>query len=424
MAHIFGTQQAASALRHLAEESARRHQELEDMAEEPARVDSDEENGSDSPYLDAFIERGGSAAVMEMTNQSANEFQTLWSSISGTVLSNYNVGRGRKSSITGKDSLFMTLTVLKAGGQWDVLAKLFGMKGPTFERHILNFIAIIHRELYSKYVEKLEQDWTMQKLAECGHQFEHHPSARYATDVTFQHSNRPGGNLQEAKKDFSGKHHLYGKKVEVSVLPNGLALGCTKHFPGATSDIDIFMSNKDWHLQQVRKTRDERRERDNDTLSSRYPRLWAILCDKGYQGLANILRAIHPKKKPPMCLLTLEEERANRDISSDRIIVENYFGRLCGLWNVISAKWRWDSKHYDMIFMMCVALTNFHIGNQPLRQSDRELFNKMKNKHYHIGNEAAQKRRSVQASYRERRRRRLNVQFSSGFSGTDEPNGA
>lgn len=416
----FNTQHAASALRHLAEESARRQQELREVPKNALRAESDEEKGSESPYLDAFIERGGSAAVLEMTNFSAAEFQTLWSSVSEHILTTYNVGRGRKSPIGGKDTLFMVLTVLKNGGHWDILAKLFHMKGPTFERHILNFINIIHDVLYSIYVEKLEEKWTMQNLRECSYRFENHPSARYATDVTFHHSNRPGGNLQEAKRYFSGKHHLYGKKVEMYVFPNGLPLGCTKHFPGATADIDIFMSNKEWHLQQLRKTRDERQDIDNDHLSSKYPRLWALLCDKGYQGLAEILRAIHPKKKPALGMLSIDDERFNRDVSADRILVENYFGRLCGLWNKVSSKWRWDDKQYDKIFMTCVALSNFHIGYQPLRQADLDLFDKFKNRHYEIGKESAQKRRREQASYRERRRRRLNMQFSTSYSASED----
>ena len=43
--------------------------------------------------------------------------------------------------------------------------------------------------------------------------------ARYATDVTFQQSFRASGSVQEGKRGFSGKHKLYGFKVEMSVVP-------------------------------------------------------------------------------------------------------------------------------------------------------------------------------------------------------------
>lgn len=43
--------------------------------------------------------------------------------------------------------------------------------------------------------------------------------AMYATDVTFQQSFGPSGNLAEGKNYYSGKHLLYRYKVEVSVFP-------------------------------------------------------------------------------------------------------------------------------------------------------------------------------------------------------------
>lgn len=65
-----------------------------------------------------------------------------------------------------------------------------------------------------------------------GQKFTKYPSERYATEVTFQLANRLSGNMQEGKVNFSGKHIGYGFKVEVSVLPTGIALGCSKHYQG------------------------------------------------------------------------------------------------------------------------------------------------------------------------------------------------
>lgn len=55
-----------------------------------------------------------------------------------------------------------------------------------------------------------------------GVKFGNYPTAHYATDVTFQQANCPSVNIQEEKKYYSGKHKLYGFKVEVSVLANSL----------------------------------------------------------------------------------------------------------------------------------------------------------------------------------------------------------
>ena len=106
--------------------------------------------------------------------------------------------------------------------------------------------------------------------------------ARYATHVTFHQSNRPRGNHEEAKGHFSGKHKMYGYKTEVSVLPNGLEIGASRHFMGSVADVDIFYDNIEWHREELRKSSEERNVTDVGLLIERFPRYWAVLMDKGY----------------------------------------------------------------------------------------------------------------------------------------------
>ena len=165
----------------------------------------------------------------------------------------------------------------------------------------------------------------------------HFSFARYATDVNFQMCNRRSGNMQEGKKYFSGKQKLYGYKIEVSVLPNGLDLECTEHFKGSVSDLEIFKEHHDFHKANLKKARSERESKDLGFGAGDYPTQRALLADKGYQGGAEIVRLIRPKKQLPNAGLSVDNERFNRNISSDRTIVENY-GRACGFWNVMSSK--------------------------------------------------------------------------------------
>ena len=88
--------------------------------------------------------------------------------------------------------------------------------------------------------------------------FKYYPCVRYATDVTFQQSNRPSGSLEEGKEFYSGKHKLYGYKVEVSVLPIRLAIQCTDHFPGSVADINIFHKDMDFHKLALAKSDQEK----------------------------------------------------------------------------------------------------------------------------------------------------------------------
>lgn len=67
----------------------------------------------------------------------------------------------------------------------------------------------------------------------------------YVKDVTFQQSNRPSGIMEEGKAYYSGRNNLNWYKVEVCILPNGLNIGCSKNYPGAIADIDIFAKMKE-----------------------------------------------------------------------------------------------------------------------------------------------------------------------------------
>lgn len=67
-----------------------------------------------------------------MTNVSQMEFDAIWNALSQFITTNYNVGRGRKSPRKANDVLLMTFVVLKHGGQWDFLGRMFNIKGPTF----------------------------------------------------------------------------------------------------------------------------------------------------------------------------------------------------------------------------------------------------------------------------------------------------
>ena len=62
--------------------------------------------------------------------------------------------------------------------------------------------------------------------------------------------------------------------------------------------------------------------------------MWAVLVDKGYQGSQSFIRAIHPKKKPIRGNLTVEDTQRNIRVSSDRVLVETYFGRVTALWKI------------------------------------------------------------------------------------------
>ena len=358
-----------------------------------------------------------------MTNFEPAEFEEIWLLVEEFISQNYNVGRGKKSEVTGKDALFMLMTVLKYGGQWDMLARIFLMKGPTFERLITRFARLVSEQLYKIFVVDLTGPISMRTLRETNSTFREFPEALYAVDVTFQQSFRPSGSINEGKIFFSGKHKLYGLKVEVSVLPNGLAMSCSDHFPGSISDLEIIQRRQDWHKRRSRKKGDDNELTENGLFYNIYKKRWALLADEGHQGFGIFLRAILPERKPPRGVLSISEEAFIRRIARDRSIVENYFGRLCTLWTLLSAKWRWNHSIYDDFFKLGVALTNAHIKNFPLRAEDQEMSNRMKNRLRHIAHQAQQRRTAALQRYRNRRRERLDSQFRRvQFRNSDDSN--
>ena len=107
---------------------------------------------------------------------------------------------------------------------------------------------------------------------------------------------------------------------------------------------------------------------DNGELQNTFPDQWALLADKGYAGGDRDIRAIIPKNGNR---LSATDNSRNRNIFACRIIVENFFGRLKMLWKIMHDRFRLSHDWYDKIVRICVALTNFHIDLNPLREDDR-----------------------------------------------------
>ena len=130
---------------------------------------------------------------------------------------------------------------------------------------------------------------------------------------------------------------------------------------------------------------------------------WSVMADKGYIGLQNQVRAVIPKRKPRERELTRSEKMENLKIASSRIIVENFFGRVCSLWSISHKTFTWNHDLYDDVVSVCFALTNYHILSNPLRSTDSELFCNIR-KHYLVM-ARKQSRDAVKRRVKHKRRR-------------------
>lgn len=116
-----------------------------------------------------------------------------------------------------------------------------------------------------------------------------------------------------------------GTKQRLRMPPNGLAVFVSAPKPGAIHDFSIFQDNVEFYKDFLKKRPMDRTITDNGELKDKYPDSWACLMDKGYQGAAELVRAILPKRGRN---LGEEDESRNDKIAKSRVICENFYGRL------------------------------------------------------------------------------------------------
>ena len=181
---------------------------------------------------------------------------------------------------------------------------------------------------------------------------------------------------------------------------------------GFISDVDIFYENMGWHKAEPQKSPEERNVTDVGPFIEPFSRYWAVLMDKGYQGAAREFRAINPVKKPKGRDLARAQLNADRQFSSDRIIIENFFGRRYTLRMLMANKWRW-AEEIRHVFQFTMAMTNAHVLHHPLIDEDGNKRRQIINRRCHIMESTTVKRRCVQERYRARRRARIEQRLRS-----------
>lgn len=177
------------------------------------------------------------------------------------------------------------------------------------------------------------------------------------------------------------------------MLENGLAIGASQKYPGSVSDFDIFQRKKGLLLQQLKKKSSDRNMKDHWMFREEHRRMWKMIVKKGYQGILEILRGIKPVRRCPNQHLSIADLAISWKLSSEGAVVENYFGRLCGLWTLLSSTWRWYEVAYADLFKWGPELTNYHVQWKDLRADGNERFKNARNLLLPIVNDQIEKRR-------------------------------
>ena len=85
-----------------------------------------------------------------------------------------------------------------------------------------------------------------------------------------------------------------------------------------------------------------------------------VSVDSGYQGIAKIhSNSLLPKKRNKKNPLTDEDKKVNREISSERVEIENVFGEI-KRFRIIAEKYRNRRKRFGLRFAIIAAIFNKH----------------------------------------------------------------
>ncbi|RHY39850.1 hypothetical protein DYB30_009111 [Aphanomyces astaci] len=145
---------------------------------------------------------------------------------------------------------------------------------------------------------------------------------------------------------------------------------------------------------------------DHGELSNQFRGSWACLVDMGYIGIQHSLRGIHPKRRPVNGSLGASDLERNHAISSDRVIVENFFGRVCLMWQVSYSTFTWSEKNYTAIQRTTFALTYFHLSLMPLRREDEAFYGLVMARYQRMASEKKREKAEAQRRYRMNRQDR------------------
>jgi hypothetical protein len=115
---------------------------------------------------------------------------------------------------------------------------------------------------------------------------------------------------------------------------------CTAHRPGKTHDFAVF------------------KEAGGEIAASIH-----LLGDSGYQGLHKEHgNSRTPQKKPKGAELTVEQKRANRELSRLRIVVENVIQHL-KIFRIVAERYRNRRRRFGLRFNLIAGLYNYELSH-------------------------------------------------------------
>jgi len=263
--------------------------------------------------------------------------------------------RGRQSKLVPVDQLFLTLCYLAQYPQKNTAPSgLYGIHYSTLIKIVHRTVHAIAPVLKNKFIRPIPL--SVQRMY--GWTFPDYPSVTAICDSTLIHTHKPTDPVLSADS-YSGKHRANGYKVQTINACNGIAMHVTDPIGARKHDLTIFRENVTAAIfSETRLVAGKPEEM-----------MYSCMFDLGYMGVDQILPAALPVRRRPHMELTDQEKDFNAHLSSHRIVIENFYGRLKNYWKILGFEYRGDIEFLKDIVFVCVSLTNVLIMAYPLRAS-------------------------------------------------------
>lgn len=158
------------------------------------------------------------------------------------------------------------------------------------------------------------------------------------TECPIERPKRPktGRRKNRQRKYYSGKKKRHTIKQQIAVDTRSQKIIAASQGHGKTHDFKIYKKSKNRVHPDTK-----------------------IQGDSGYQGIQKIhAKSELPKKRSKKNPLTKDDKKRNREISSERVIVENVFAFL-KKFKIISQRYRNRRKRFGLRFNLICAIFNY-----------------------------------------------------------------
>jgi hypothetical protein len=249
------------------------------------------------------------------------------------------IGGGRKYTLKLRDRLVMVMCWLRLYLNTEAMGFFFGVDKSTVSRNcrsLLKVLRMLGEETlgWPEPPKRGEGKSVEEALCE-------YPDLLAVIDTTEQRIQRPG-NDDDQRDHYSGKKKAHTRKTAIVVNERGRIRDVSRSTPGSKHDLKHVVESQ---------------------VIDEIPKGVTAIGDAGFDGLQNYYPERNigtPHKARRNHPLTPDQKLANREFSSERIIVENTLSHMKHF-QVLAHRFRHAIELYDDAFRAVVGIINDRI---------------------------------------------------------------